>query len=148
MLIAKYKTQYSSLKHQIMTAVKEFIFLSLQARMWKWRRHRRWFLCRWYVIVIELNETKLSVSDNNFTNKSSIFKSFFSFCNLGFGVCCILILTNGGSTSLNQSYIVQAASTSLGVGSREYTICPCSSDICRIKFDFTVCYFIIDSRRQ
>jgi len=58
-------------------------------------------------------------------------------CADGFGVCCILILTNGGSTSLNQSYIVQAASTSLGVGSREYTICPCSSTICRIKFDFT-----------
>ena len=57
---------------------------------------------------------------------------------LGFGVCCIRILGDGDSTSLNQSYIYQASSTSLGVGSRQYTICPCSSDVCRIKFDFTV----------
>jgi len=58
-------------------------------------------------------------------------------CADGFGVCCIRILGDGESTSLNQSYIYQASSTSLGVGSREYTICPCSSDVCRIKFDFT-----------
>merc|ERR1719370_1006683 len=57
-------------------------------------------------------------------------------CADGFGVCCILILSDGGTTSLNQSYIVQASSTALGVGSREYTVCPCSSDICRIRFDF------------
>ena len=59
---------------------------------------------------------------------------------LGFGVCCILILSDGGTTSLNNSYLVQASSTALGVGSREYTGCPCSSDICRIKFDFMVSY--------
>jgi len=58
-------------------------------------------------------------------------------CADGFGVCCVLILSDGDSTSLNQSYIVQAASTALGVGSRQYTICPCSTDVCRIKFDFT-----------
>jgi len=58
-------------------------------------------------------------------------------CADGFGVCCIRILSDGESTSLNQSYIYQASSTSLGVGSREYTICPCSSEVCRIKFDFT-----------
>merc|ERR1719370_606278 len=57
-------------------------------------------------------------------------------CADGFGVCCILILSDGGTTSLNNSYLVQASSTALGVGSREYKVCPCSSDICRIKFDF------------
>ena len=64
--------------------------------------------------------------------------SLLLFNVLGFGVCCVLILSDGDSTSLNQSYIVQAASTALGVGSRQYTICPCSTDVCRIKFDFTV----------
>jgi len=59
-------------------------------------------------------------------------------CADGFGVCCILILSDGESTSLNNSYIVQTASTALGTGSRQYTICPCSSDVCRIKFDFTL----------
>jgi len=59
-------------------------------------------------------------------------------CADGFGVCCIKILSDEGSTSLNQSYIVQASSTSLGVGSRQYTVCPCSVDVCRIRFDFTM----------
>jgi hypothetical protein len=56
-------------------------------------------------------------------------------CADGFGVCCVTILSSGGSTSLNQSYIVEAAlatpSTNL------YTICPCSDDVCRIRYDFT-----------
>lgn len=59
-------------------------------------------------------------------------------CADGFGVCCIKILSDEDSTSLNQSYIVQASSTSLGVGSRQYSICPCSVDVCRIRFDFTM----------
>ena len=65
-------------------------------------------------------------------------KSYFILPIIGFGVCCIKILSDEGSTSLNQSYIVQASSTSLGVGSRQYTVCPCSVDVCRIRFDFTV----------
>ena len=48
------------------------------------------------------------------------------------------ILSTGGSTSLNNSYIEVSSSTSLSVGMTEYTICPCSDDICRIKFDFEV----------
>ena len=47
-------------------------------------------------------------------------------------------LTTGGSTSVNNSYIEVGASTNLEVGSNTYTICPCSDDICRIKFDFEV----------
>lgn len=58
-------------------------------------------------------------------------------CADGFGVCCIVLLTNGQTTSLNQSYIVQASSTSLTAGQMQYTICPCSSEVCRIRFDFT-----------
>jgi len=57
-------------------------------------------------------------------------------CADGFGVCCTVTLENGAATSLNQSYIVQAASA-LPAGSMQYTICPCSDDVCRIRFDFT-----------
>ena len=57
---------------------------------------------------------------------------------VGFGVCCSVVLEEGGSSSLNQSYMVQTASTSLTTGSMQYTICPCSEDVCRIRFDFTV----------
>lgn len=53
-------------------------------------------------------------------------------CADGFGVCCITLITAGGSTSLNQSYIVAATPTT-----STYTICPCSTDVCRIRFDFT-----------
>jgi len=58
-------------------------------------------------------------------------------CADGFGTCCSVVLDEGGSSSLNQSYIVQASSTSLTAGPMTYTICPCSTDVCRIRFDFT-----------
>ena len=99
--------------------------------MWKWRRNRKRFLCRWYTLIFYHNNTACFYANLNIL--ISLIK--------GFGVCCILILSDGGTTSLNQSYIVQASSNSLGVGSREYTVCPCSSDVCRIRFDFQVHYF-------
>lgn len=64
-------------------------------------------------------------------------------CADGFGVCCVTKLTNQGSTSLNQSYIVATSSdlSSTGgidsSGRYQYTICPCSADVCRIRFDLT-----------
>lgn len=64
-------------------------------------------------------------------------------CADGFGVCCVTKLTNGQTTSLNQSYIVQTSSdlsSTGGIGSTgryQFTICPCSHDVCRIKFDLT-----------
>ena len=57
---------------------------------------------------------------------------------IGFGVCCSIVLTEGGSSSLNQSYMVQDASTTVAQGTMQYSICPCSADVCRIRFDFTV----------
>merc|ERR1711884_872670 len=58
-------------------------------------------------------------------------------CADGFGVCCSIVLTEGGSSSLNQSYMVQDASTTVDQGTMQCTICPCSTDVCRIRFDFT-----------
>jgi len=58
-------------------------------------------------------------------------------CADGFGVCCHTILSEGGSTSLNQSYIYMASSSAVTAGGRTYSICPSSSDVCRIRFDFT-----------
>jgi len=57
-------------------------------------------------------------------------------CADGFGVCCTVTLTTGGSTSVNNSYIEVGSSTNLNVGDNTYTICPCSDDICRIRFNF------------
>jgi len=57
-------------------------------------------------------------------------------CADGFGVCCVVTLAAGGSTSLNQSYIVQASSSSITVGPKSYQICPSSTDIRRIRLDF------------
>lgn len=53
-------------------------------------------------------------------------------CADGFGVCCSVTITSGESTSLNQSYIVETTPAS-----GTYRICPCSTDVCRIRFDFT-----------
>lgn len=55
-------------------------------------------------------------------------------CADGFGVCCIVTLATGQTSSVNNTYIVATAMTS---GDHQFKICPCSDDICRIKFDFT-----------
>ena len=78
-------------------------------------------------------------------------------CASGFGVCCVskfhtsckiwltfntyfgiivVKLGCGGSTNVNNSYIVQTAVTSL-TSPCTYEVCPCSTDICRIRYDFT-----------
>merc|ERR1719400_37935 len=57
-------------------------------------------------------------------------------CASGFGVCCIFALACGGSASENQTYLVQASVTTL-TNPCKYTICPCGTNICRIRFDFT-----------
>merc|ERR1711971_1003251 len=57
-------------------------------------------------------------------------------CASGFGVCCLFSLSCGGSASQNQTYLVQSSVTTL-TNPCTYTICPCSSNICRIRFDFT-----------
>ena len=51
-----------------------------------------------------------------------------------------VVLGCGGSTSDNSSYLVQASTTSL-TSPCKYTICPCSTNICRIRLDFTVSIF-------
>ena len=48
-----------------------------------------------------------------------------------------VILSCGGSSAENCSYIVQAATTTISP-SCAYTICPKSNNICRIRYDFTV----------
>merc|ERR1712066_1221443 len=56
-------------------------------------------------------------------------------CASGFGVCCVFALSCGGSASENLTYIVQSSVTTL-TSPCTYTICPCSTNICRIRFDF------------
>ena len=48
-----------------------------------------------------------------------------------------VVLSCGGKSSENCTYLVQAATTSL-TSPCSYKICPTSSNICRIRFDFTV----------
>jgi len=50
-------------------------------------------------------------------------------------VCCVIKITSGGSSSYNNTYITIASD--ITAGTHVYKICPCSDDICRIKFDFT-----------
>merc|ERR1712066_52578 len=57
-------------------------------------------------------------------------------CASGFGVCCVFALSCGGSASENLTYIVQSSVTAL-TSPCTYTICPCSTNICRIRFDFS-----------
>merc|ERR1712228_99770 len=57
-------------------------------------------------------------------------------CASGFGVCCTFTMGCSGSSSENSTYIVQSSTTSL-TSPCTYTICPATSNICRIRFDFT-----------
>jgi len=63
-------------------------------------------------------------------------------CASGFGVCCVLALACGGSSSTNNTYIVQTATTAVSSPCTQ-KICPCSTDICRIRYDFTT--FVVAS---
>jgi len=57
-------------------------------------------------------------------------------CASGFGVCCVFSLSCGDTSSENQTYLVQSSTTSL-TSPCTYTICKCSTTICRIRFDFS-----------
>jgi len=57
-------------------------------------------------------------------------------CASGFGVCCVFSLACGGTASENQTYLTQTSATAVA-SPCTYTICPCSSNICRIRYDFT-----------
>jgi len=56
-------------------------------------------------------------------------------CADGFGVCCILELDCGDSSSDNNTYLVNT-NVEAGEGCT-YEICPAASSICRIRYDFT-----------
>jgi len=58
-------------------------------------------------------------------------------CASGFGVCCIVTLSCGKTSSENNTYLVQSATTTAPATPCNYQICPCSTDICRIRYDFT-----------
>merc|ERR1712241_340767 len=57
-------------------------------------------------------------------------------CASGFGVCCTFALACGGSSSENQTYIIQSSATTFATNPCTYSICPCSTNICRIRYDF------------
>jgi len=61
-------------------------------------------------------------------------------CAEGYGVCCTISLTCTGtsmshSSSQNNTHLIMAATTSPPMGC-SYSICPLSSNICRIRLDF------------
>merc|ERR1712156_514635 len=63
-------------------------------------------------------------------------------CADGYGVCCTITLSCGDTTTENCTYLMQASATSPnqdppGSGVCEYTICPTTSSISRIRLDFT-----------
>jgi hypothetical protein len=57
-------------------------------------------------------------------------------CAEGYGVCCIVSLECGKSSKQNCTYLVQSAVTAPTTNPCTYTICPTSSNICRIRLDF------------
>lgn len=56
-------------------------------------------------------------------------------CASGFGVCCKFEEACGSSKSENNTILTQTAVTTLA-SPCTYMVCPCSSNICRIRYDF------------
>ena len=86
--------------------------------------------------------------------KQKIFVNWLNFLE-GFGVArkslkertyvdiffiSLVALGCGGSASENNTYIVQASATAV-TSPCTYTVCKCSTNICRIRYDFTVNIF-------
>lgn len=55
-------------------------------------------------------------------------------CAESFGVCCVVTKSCGGTSSTNNTHLVQDATTTASTCS--YTICPSNTDICKIRIDF------------
>ncbi len=109
------------------------------------------FFGKWARFYLEI--TKLAISFWKVTN-NELYSTFFlplaggapsGTCASGFGVCCVFILGCGGMTNENCTFIVQAASTAID-NPCTYTICPCGSNICRIRLDFNVSVPVQPSR--
>jgi len=59
-------------------------------------------------------------------------------CAQSFGVCCVFSLPCGGSSSANNSYaVINSFSVSGDADPCTYTFCKASSDICKLKIEFT-----------
>jgi len=59
-------------------------------------------------------------------------------CADGFGVCCVISLSCGDTTSENCTYLTQAATAAVAGTACTYTICPASSTVSRIRLDLTM----------
>eukprot|EP00095_Tigriopus_kingsejongensis_P001496 maker-scaffold124_size330879-snap-gene-2.10 protein:Tk01496 transcript:maker-scaffold124_size330879-snap-gene-2.10-mRNA-1 annotation:"AGAP009769-PA" len=52
------------------------------------------------------------------------------------GTCYTLSLACGSTSSENCTYLTQTSTTANTISPCTYTICPCDSNVCRIRFDF------------
>merc|ERR1719418_194960 len=59
-------------------------------------------------------------------------------CADGFGVCCVITLTCGATTSENCTYLNLAATAAVAGTQCNYKICPASSTVSRIRLDLTM----------
>lgn len=58
-------------------------------------------------------------------------------CAEGYGVCCVVSLSCGGSTAQNCTYLTLTSTTSPTNRVCKYNLCPANTNICRIRLDFT-----------
>jgi len=59
-------------------------------------------------------------------------------CADGFGVCCVISLACGATTSENCTYLSLASTAAVAGTACTYTICPASSTVSRIRLDLTM----------
>ena len=88
-----------------------------------------------FTVTFGFPNSKKNCFRGNYMRKYGI---FYPRCIIGsYHNCLSVALACGASASENQTYLVQASVTTL-TNPCKYTICPCGTNICRIRFDFTV----------
>ena len=79
----------------------------------------------------------LANQNTQFYTQSFPFIYIFSFHSNIFPLFLVEMTSCGGQTSDNITYLVQSSSTSISSPCM-YKVCPLNTNICRIRYDFTV----------
>ena len=90
-------------------------------------------------VVTEVEPIKAHVHQDS-ESAVHVSKTWFNFVekiNLYFFFLISVTLGCGDSAAENNSYIEQSSVTSLSTNPCKYNICPCQSNICRIRYDFS-----------
>ncbi|TRY70610.1 hypothetical protein TCAL_02321 [Tigriopus californicus] len=89
------------------------------------------------LVLVSAIEPDHLVPETNGTSRSGKGGESSGTCANGYGVCCIMSLACGGTSSTNCTYLSQPNGVNMMIPNPcQYTICKAHDDICRVRLDF------------